>query len=506
VIHIRGMIDPTQPPNGHPDEAESEQAEFTGHPLFPRAFTETGPDRRKFDWIQVVRYLPDGTREVCPKMFKGSELRSWQQLLDEYGGECTYQIGAQRASDHCFTAWSEKAFFASPPRKAFNGGPWMPKQDPVNAAPSISQQTTNDTLLIMLVKLLAERRDPPPPPPPPNPAEWLHGVAALLNGLNRGPSGIEMVKEMMPLMSGGERTNRSFMQGIEIARDLFKNAPAESARSNSDDLSAMMDLAKLFTAVRPANPPAPAAPAQTPAPAPNQQHSAVPVPPCPPPPGYGWMFTQQGWVAFHLGMTNTQFANRPAPIPTAPQAPAAPMPQIQDEDVMLRKLLEHPEMRAKLQAMLAEPPRTPAPVPHPAPPAPPPVPIAAQTTPQSSAPVQAPPGATQVPAHALPDMLAASGWTITPAGATPAAWHFTKPSEPPAPPITPPPAVSPAQPPQNTSFIIPDNVPMNDDLRALIGDPEFQKIALAVVGPESQEAFAKLVQQNAQHLQEMPEA
>lgn len=488
--------------------SESDKEDWGGHPLFGRADTETGPDRRKFDRIQLIRYHADGTREVAPKTWKGSELHSWQQILDEYGGESTYQLVAQCGKTHQYSAWSEKWYFASPPRKPMGTGPGggafrqETPQAQVQQAPQAQPMAMNtqDLLLQMnlaFVKMFMEKQAAPQQ----STAELLHGVAALLNGLNRGPSGIEMVKEMMPLMHGGERTSRTFMQGIDFARDLIKNAPAEAAPSKSDDLSTMMELAKVFTALRPASSPAPAAPAQTPAPAPNPQQSAVPVPPCPPPPGYGWMFTQQGWVAFHLGMTNTQFANRPAPIPAAPQAPAASMPQIQDEDVMLRKLLEHPDLRAKLQTMLAEPPRTPAPVPHPAPPAPPPVPIAAQTTPQSSAPVQAPPGATQVPAHALPEMLVASGWTFTPSAAGPVAMHFTKPSEPPAPP-----PVSPAQPQQNTSFTIPDDVPMNDDLRALIGDPDFQKIALSVVGPESQEAFAKLVQQNAQNLQEMPEA
>jgi hypothetical protein len=494
------MSDPTQPPNDEMGTVESKEKQSIGHPLFPRGYTETGPDRRRIVWIQLVRYLPDGTREVCPKMYKASELRSWQQVVDEHGGESTYQAGGQD-EEHRFTAWSEKCFFGSPPRKAFSGGPWVPKQEPANAAPAPSPQTTQDALLLTLVKLLAERRDPPPPPPP-NPAELLHGVAALLNGLNRGPSGIEMVKEMMPLMHGGERTSRMFMQGIDFARDMMKNAPApEPARSNSDDLSMMMDLAKLFTAVRPANTPAPAAPVQTPAPAPNPPQQSFPVPPCLPPSGYGWMFTQEGWVAFPLGITNTQFANRPAPIPAAP-APATPMPQINDEDAVLRKLLEHPEMRAKLVAMLGESPRTPAPVPHPAPPAPPPAPI---TPPVTSAPpgaVLAHSGAFQTPVQAISSALGAAGWSFTPAPETPVAMHYTKPPEPPAPA----PMVSPGQPPPNASFMIPDNVPMDDELRATLGNPEFQKLAFAVVGPESQEAFAKLVQQNAHHLREIPEA
>ncbi len=87
--------------------------------MSPRPETETGPDPRKFDIIVVQRWLPDGTKEVCPKPWKGSELKSWQQIIDQYGGECTYQLIAQCGQTHRFQAHSDKAFFGAPRRKPF---------------------------------------------------------------------------------------------------------------------------------------------------------------------------------------------------------------------------------------------------------------------------------------------------------------------------------------------------------------------------------------------------
>jgi hypothetical protein len=78
--------------------------------------------------------------------------------------------------------------------------------------------------------------------------------------------------------------------------------------------------------------------------------------------------------------------------------------------------------------------------------------------------------------------------------------HYTKPSEPP------PPAVSPAEPPPAQSFEIPADVPLDDEMRALLAEPGFCEIANAVIPPEAQGAFQKLVQKNALQLQAMPEA
>jgi len=502
------MFDPTPPPNADADASDPAEEESSGHPLFPRAYTETGPDRRRFDWIQIVRYLPDGTREVCPKMYKGSELRSWQQVVDEHGGECTYQAGAQ-TSDHRFTAWSERCYFASPPRKAFSGGPWVPKQELSNAAPAVSPQTTQDAMLITLVKLLAERRDPPPPPPP-NPIEMLREAAALLNGANRAPNPFEVVKEILPLMNSGEQTSRTLKQGIELARELFQKNNAAAAptpsRSSSDDMDGIMSIVKMITAVRPANPPAAATPAAAPAVNPPQQQYAF-APPCPPPPGYGWMYTQQGWVAFPMAMpAYSPVVNRPAPIPQPSTSPG----RAGDYDDWIRAALANPETRAKLEAFLSSGISVPAPVPRPppAPPAPVPAPPAASPAPGTPSPLQAPPGAPQAPAspaHALSDMLTASGWSFTPATEAPA-WHYTKPADSPAPAPAPLAAVPPAEQPPDDAFEIPADVPMDDELREMLAEPEFQELAASLVPPEAQGAFAKLVQKNALHLQQTAEA
>jgi len=484
------MHDTAMPPLG---EIESEIEDWGGHPLFPRAETETGPDPRKFDRIQVIRYLPDGSREVAPKTWKGSELRSWQQILDEYGGECTYQLVAQCGKTHKYSAWSEKWYFSGPPRKPLGNGPAggsAVRQDA--PAVQVPQTTTQDSLLQMnlaLVKMVLEKQATPQP----NPVEMLREAAALLNGANRGPSSFEMFKEMLPLMNSGERASRTLMQGIQLAREMYKNntpaAPAAPTRSSGDDISDVMNIVKMFTSMRPANPPAPA---PTPAPNPPQQQNAF-APPCPPPPGFGWMYTQQGWVAFPIAMqAHTPVVNRPAPTPPAP--PPAPAAPAVDEDALLRAMIANPEMRAKVQALLG------APVPPPAPPVPVSAPPVAPVAPPAPAAVQTPPAAAQTSAQALSDMLASSGWSVTPPGAAPVALHYTKPSESPAP------AVSPAEPPPDTAFEIPADVPMDDELREMLAIPEFQQLAGSLIPPEAQGDFLKLVQKNALHLQQTAEA
>ncbi|MDI3291505.1 hypothetical protein [Polyangium sp. 15x6] len=118
-----------------PSALPDEPADLGGHPLFPRPETETGRDHRRFDIIQIQRWLPDGTKEVCPKPWKGSELRSWQQVIDMYGGECTYQLAAQCGKTHRFQAYSEKVFFAGPARKPFVATPPAAAPPPQPAAP-----------------------------------------------------------------------------------------------------------------------------------------------------------------------------------------------------------------------------------------------------------------------------------------------------------------------------------------------------------------------------------
>src|SRR5262245_4434629 len=100
-----------QEPSGLDGQSSAVEQDLGGHPLFPRPATETGPDTRQIDLIQLVRILPDKTREVCPIYWKASELRSWQQVYEAYGGG-TYVANAQSATTNRYTARSETMYFA----------------------------------------------------------------------------------------------------------------------------------------------------------------------------------------------------------------------------------------------------------------------------------------------------------------------------------------------------------------------------------------------------------
>ena len=87
------MIDCIPPAGDAGPEAEPNEKKSTEYPLFPRAMSETGPDNRRFARIQILPYLPDEMREVCPKKLQGSELTSWNLIIDAFGGDATYQLG-----------------------------------------------------------------------------------------------------------------------------------------------------------------------------------------------------------------------------------------------------------------------------------------------------------------------------------------------------------------------------------------------------------------------------
>ena len=96
------------------------EQDWGGHPLFPRPATAKGPDLRKFDLIRIQRWLPDGTKEVCSKVWSGSELRSLEQVVDMYGGDCTYRFIALCGKTNQFQAYSAKYYVAGPARKPFH--------------------------------------------------------------------------------------------------------------------------------------------------------------------------------------------------------------------------------------------------------------------------------------------------------------------------------------------------------------------------------------------------
>jgi len=101
--------------------------DYIGHPLFPIPMDRVVTARRRFDLIQINRILPDKkTRETCRILFKGSELRSWQQILDMFGGECYYQLQGVCSKTRQYTARSERWLFRSPARKPFTDSVVLP--------------------------------------------------------------------------------------------------------------------------------------------------------------------------------------------------------------------------------------------------------------------------------------------------------------------------------------------------------------------------------------------
>ena len=105
----------------------------SGHPLFPRAENETGPDLRRIDLIQIERVKEDGTWEACPRTFKASELQSWKDVVDLFGGG-VYRARAQCKRSYQWQGMTERKEFNGPPSRPFCEEAPKPKQAP--SAPS----------------------------------------------------------------------------------------------------------------------------------------------------------------------------------------------------------------------------------------------------------------------------------------------------------------------------------------------------------------------------------
>ena len=100
------MIDCIPPAGDAGPEAEPNEKKSTEYPLFPR-----------LGRIQILPYLPDEMREVCPKKLQGSELTSWNLIIDAFGGEATYQLGGmgpQIESKYCGIARTFRLPLLSP--------------------------------------------------------------------------------------------------------------------------------------------------------------------------------------------------------------------------------------------------------------------------------------------------------------------------------------------------------------------------------------------------------
>lgn len=102
--------------------------DWGGHPLFPRPIEAQGPDPRKFELLRVVRISSDRkTRESCPVLFKASELRSWEQIVEMFGAEWNYRLLAICSKTGRITARSEEVYFGDvPPSKPMTASAVLP--------------------------------------------------------------------------------------------------------------------------------------------------------------------------------------------------------------------------------------------------------------------------------------------------------------------------------------------------------------------------------------------
>ncbi|TKC94587.1 hypothetical protein [Polyangium fumosum] len=371
------------------DAADLQGTEWGGHPLFPRPETETGPDRRRFDIIHVQRYKADGTREICPKSWKGSELRSLEQISDAYGGG-TYQFTAQCGRTYRFQAFSDKVHLPGPSRPFVEMRPPPPEPTPEPApvaapppatpvaqpAPAPAQHVPPSGYV---PGPAAAYPYPPPYQPPPAPSNNSDALAfarslveassaresTLLRALVERPATketnpLEVVREIVPLLQGNAGGTQALLQGVELARGLLPGTPAQPVQQPAqpdEDLALLGQVLRLIAPNQAPPPAAAPAPAATPPPA-----AAIAPPPGAPPPGFGWAFTAAGWVLVQVAHVQPHFQSPPAaPAPAAP-APAAPAAPGVDLDAAFGALLADPVRLTRLRAVLGAPAPTVAPV------------------------------------------------------------------------------------------------------------------------------------------------
>jgi len=312
---------------------QEQTMDWGGHPLFPRAETETGPDRRKFDIIHIQRIKSDGSREVCPKAWRGSDLRSWEQIVEAYGGG-TYQLLAQCGRTFRYQAYSDKLYFGGP-SKPFGEFTQSETPAPVHEmapkpAPVVQSAPVN-------VAPMAPAPIPPGyahpapypypyPPPASGNAETLALVRAVIESSNsektalmralldrpgKETGSLEVVREILPLIQGNANGTLALLKGVELARGLMGPAPSPPAAEM--DLALLGQVLRMVTpaATAPANPvPAPAASSAPPA--------TIAPPPGAAPPGWTWAYTMHGWTLV-----------QPYPVQTSVSAPIASTPQAQ---------------------------------------------------------------------------------------------------------------------------------------------------------------------------------
>lgn len=404
------------------------EQDLGGHPLFPRPETENGPDLRRFDHIQIHRWLSDGTKEVCPKVWRGNELRSWEQIIDLYGGECTYQLMAQCGKTHRFQAYSEKFYFSGPARKPFhhdgkrlgeNGGPMPPQhQQP----PAIDIATMFQFMLERearasekqleremrtaeyqarmqetLVQIALNR------PAPPNPFEGVRDVVQLMQTMNNQPSATSTGADPVKMLERGIAMGKELAgEGTtdEIPWGTVINAAATGLsllkKSKSDENK---DEKKEETKEKPqsAPPPSPTAAVHF---APNPQPNAFVDPRTGIAytyhPNLGFIPIDQAVALFRAHWQHQQMAaqtHSPYPVAAPPMPQQMPIPH--PMPTAAPPIPAPPMVPPPQTTRMAPPPRPmPHPVPPPAPMAPAPItpaPITPSSAPRATSTQQPPP-------------------------------------------------------------------------------------------------------------------
>lgn len=326
--------------------SQEQTSEWGGHPLFPRGETETGPDRRRFDIIHIQRYKADGSREVCPKAWRGSDLRSWEQIVEAYGGGM-YQLTAQCGRTYRYQAHSDRVHLAGPSKsfvqvvQSESRAP-VPEMAPEPAPVAVPQHVP----AAPMHQAPIQPGYPPPapypyayPPPAPAPAagnaetlalirtvlessnsEKTALMRALLERSGKETGSLDVVREILPMMQGmqGGNGTQALLQGVELARGLIvpgNAAPPPPAQGRpEDDLALLGQVLRMIApaAVIPAA--APAAPASAPP-------ATITPPPAAAPPGWAWAYTASGWVLVQLAQV------QPYPVQMPMPAPVAPVPQ-----------------------------------------------------------------------------------------------------------------------------------------------------------------------------------
>lgn len=284
MADVFSEIDPTEP---------QDSAEGHGHPLFPRGEHETGPDKRRIDLIQVDRMREDGTLEHCPRHFKASEIRSWQDIVDRFGGG-SYRLRALCGKTYQFQGSTERREFFGPAARPLaedaRSGQKSPAQQPTPAAAMPAQQPPASTPAGW-------------PPPPPAGWPWMmpnnqnggiapEVLALLMKSMERPatspqdqimaivlkgmldqqtalvkmmfdrpatPSPLDALQQIKPLL---DNTNgvEQLLKGVELAKSLHSSSPA--AADQGEDVLTMITsmLQKLAPPASPPPPPAPPPP------------------------------------------------------------------------------------------------------------------------------------------------------------------------------------------------------------------------------------------------------